>query len=137
MRSAESVMKRPKDHRREPAVPNPRTPRAFGRRPAFFAPHPPLMSGGWYQGEDHEVVGPGRYPVPRPPAKSVKAALSWVLFLGPLGFCYVSPVGGLIATAVSVTAITFGGAASMAVIWPVVMLLAVAALSGRRDDTTK
>ncbi|MFE6613828.1 hypothetical protein [Amycolatopsis sp. NPDC057786] len=137
MRSAESVMGRPKDHRREPAVPNPRTPKAFGRRPAFFAPHPPLMSGGWYQGDDQEVVGPGRYPVPRPPAKSVKVALAWVLFLGPLGLCYVSPVGGLIATAASVTAITVGGAALMAAIWPVAMVLAVAALSGRPDGDTK
>ncbi|RSN42930.1 hypothetical protein DMC64_25935 [Amycolatopsis sp. WAC 04197] len=134
MHSAESVMGRPKDHRRLPVGQNPRTPKAFGRRPAFFAPHPPLMSGGWYQGDDHEVVGPGRYPVPRPPAKSAKAALLWALFLGPLGLCYVSPVGGLIATAVSITAITFGGAALVAVIWPVVVVLSLAALSGRPDD---
>jgi hypothetical protein len=92
------------------------------------------MSGGWYQGDDHEVVGPGRYPVPRPPAKSVKAALLWTFFLGPLGLCYVSPIGGLIATAVSVTAITFGGASLTAVIWPVVMVLSLAALPRRSED---
>ncbi|MFI9452309.1 hypothetical protein [Amycolatopsis sp. NPDC052450] len=137
MRSAESVMGRPKDHRHLPAEENPRTPKAFGRRPAFFAPHPPLMSGGWYQGADHEVLGPGRYPVPRPTAKSVKAALLWALFLGPLGFCYLSPVGGLIATAVSVTAITFGGAPLVAVIWPVVMVLSLVTLSRWPGDDTR
>ncbi|ANN20099.1 hypothetical protein SD37_33860 [Amycolatopsis orientalis] len=134
MRSAESVMGPPKEHGRPHAGSDPLTPKAFGRRPAFFAPHPPLMSGGWYQGADHEVVGPGRYPVPRPPAKSVKAALLWTLFLGPLGFCYVSPIGGLVATAVSVTAITFGGASVLAVIWPVVMVLSLAALPRRSEE---
>ncbi|WP_409491199.1 hypothetical protein [Amycolatopsis sp. cmx-11-12] len=134
MRSAESVMGRPKDHRHEPAGENLRTPKAFGRRPAFFAPHPPLMSGGWYQGADHEVTGPGRYPVPRPPAKSVKAALLWALFLGPLGLCYVSPVGGLIVTAIAVTVITFGGASMVAVIWPLVMALSLTALSRRSGN---
>ncbi|WP_414939987.1 hypothetical protein [Amycolatopsis sp. cmx-11-51] len=92
------------------------------------------MSGGWYQGADHEVAGPGRYPVPRPPAKSVKAALLWALFLGPLGLCYVSPVGGLIATAAAVTAITFGGASMVAVIWALVMALSLTALSRRSGN---
>ncbi|WP_229908054.1 hypothetical protein [Amycolatopsis oliviviridis] len=127
-------MRRPKDHRHVIAEANPRTPKAFGRRPASFAPHPPLMSGGWYQSTDHEVLGPGRYPVPRPPAKSVKTALLWALFLGPLGLCYASPVGGLIATAVAVTAITFGGAAVLIVLWPVVMVLALAASFGRSGN---
>jgi len=126
-------MRRPKDHRHVPAEENPRTPKAFGRRPASFAPHPPLMSGGWYQSTDHEVVGPGRYAVPRPPAKSAKTALRWALFSGPLGLFYVSPVGGLIATAVSVAAITLGGASLLAVIWPVVMVLSLALSSGRSE----
>ncbi|MEV7554350.1 hypothetical protein AB0N89_32445 [Amycolatopsis sp. NPDC089917] len=137
MRSAESVMRRPKDYRHAPAEEDFRTPKAFGRRPASFAPHPPLMSGGWYQSDDHEVLGSGRYPVPRPPAKSVKTALVWVLFLGPLGLCYVSPVGGLIATAVSVTAITLGGASMTVVIWPVVMVLSLAVLSGRSEPESE
>ncbi|MFD5093595.1 hypothetical protein ACFWMR_23535 [Amycolatopsis thailandensis] len=134
MRSAESVMGRPRDHRHSPAEENPRTPKAFGRRPASFAPHPPLVSGGWYQGADHEVLGPGRYPVPRPPAKSMKTALLWVLFSGPLGLFYVSPVGGLIATAVSVTVITLGGASLAVVIWPIVMVLSLAVSSGRSEN---
>jgi len=123
MRSAESVMRRAENN-----GPDLRTPKAFGRRPAFFAPHPALMSGGWYQGDDQEVLGPGRYAVPRPPAKSAKTALRWTLFLGPLGLCYVSPVGGLIAAAVSVTAITVAGAWLAAVLWPVAMVLSLAAL---------
>ncbi|MEV6910363.1 hypothetical protein [Amycolatopsis sp. NPDC051071] len=129
MRSAESVLRRPENE-----GPDPRTPKSFGRRPASFAPHPPLMSGGWYQGDDHEVLGPGRYAVPRPPAKSAKAALLWTLFAGPLGLCYVSPVGGLIASAVSVTAITVAGAWLVAVLWPVAMVLALIALPGHAED---
>ncbi len=129
MRSAENVLRRPENQ-----VPDPGTPKSFGRRPVFFAPHPALVSGGWYQGDDHEVPGPGRYAVPRPPAKSAKAALLWILFAGPLGLCYVSPVGGLIAAAVSVMAITAGGGWLAAVLWPVAMVLALIALPGHADD---
>lgn len=131
MDSAGSVMERRKDHRHAPPGPSPRTPKAFGRRPAAFAPHPPLVSGGWYQGADHEVTGPGRYPVPRPADKSAKTALRLTVVFGPLGLCYLSTVGGLVAAVAAVVAIAIGGAVMVAVIWPVAMALSLLALPRR------
>ncbi len=131
MRSAGSVMEPRKDHRHVAAGPNPRTPKAFGRRPTAFVPHPPLISGGWYQRTDHEVDGPGRCPVRRPVEKSAKVALRLTLVFGPLGLCYLSTVGGLAAAAVGAATIAFGGVAMVAVIWPVAMVLALLALPRR------
>lgn len=127
MGSAGSVMERRKDHRHATAGPSPRTPKAFGRRPVAFAPHPPLISGGWYQGTDHEVTGPGRYPVPRPQVKSAKTAVRSALVFGPLGICYLSPIGGLVATVAAVAAIALGGAVMVAVVWPMAVVISLLA----------
>ncbi|QWF80431.1 hypothetical protein [Amycolatopsis sp. CA-230715] len=123
MRGAESVLGSASGCR---APAGPAAPQAFGVRPKIFAPHPPLVSGGWYQCDDREVAGPGRYPVPRPPERSALAALLWTTACGPLGLCYLSVAGGLIAAAVSVgVVIVAGTAAAVAVLWPVSMVLSL------------
>lgn len=128
MRGAESVLG-PDGRRGAPALPA--APKSFGVNPVIFAPHPPLVSGGWYQGDDREVAGPGRYPVPRPPEKSVVAALLWTTACGPLGLCYRSAAGGLIVAAVAVgVVIVAGTAAALAVLWPVSMVLSILAWPG-------
>lgn len=132
MRSAENVLWRLEDRRR-PASPTLQAPKSFSRKPAVFAPHPPLVSGGWYNTADQEVVGPGRYPVPRRTAKTAGAALLWTSFLGPLGLCYLSTVAGLAATTLTAaTLILSGNAVVLAVIWPVAMLLSLLHVTSRR-----
>ncbi|HJP74438.1 MAG TPA: hypothetical protein VJ914_09220 [Pseudonocardiaceae bacterium] len=109
-----------------------RTPRSTAVRPATSAPHPPLVSGGWYQGVDQEVPGPGRYPMARPARKSMAAALLWTLFLGPLGLCYLSAASGLVAAAATAVVFLAGGALTLAIIWPIAMILAFLAVWRQR-----
>ncbi|MFD9891751.1 hypothetical protein ACFWY9_20625 [Amycolatopsis sp. NPDC059027] len=127
MRGAENVVRRHEAGRQEFGAMPP--PRSFGIYPKPFTPHPPLVSGGWYQGAGREVVGPGRYPVDRPAGKSAGAALLWTVVFGPLGLCYFSVAGGLVAAAVAAAiVIAAGSAVLLAVIWPVSMVLALVAV---------
>lgn len=70
--------------------------------------------------------------------KSMAAALLWTLGFGPLGLCYLSGAGGLVAAAVAAVVFLAGGAPTLAIIWPVAMVLAFLAVwrqgagSGRR-----
>lgn len=133
MRSAENVLWRLEDRRHLPAGPTLQAPKSFSRKPPVFAPHPPLVSGGWYSGADQEVVGPGRYPVPRPTGKTAGAALLWALLFGPLGLCYLSPAAGILAAAATAAMLALSGSAvALAVIWPVVMLLSPILVTSRR-----
>lgn len=126
MRSAETVLGQFADRRHPAAGPTRRTPKSFSTKPVAFAPHPPLVSGGWYNGSDQEIVGPGRYPVPRPKDKTTGSALLWTFFFGPLGLCYLSVNAGVVATALTAAALVLSGSAiALAVIWPIVMLLSV------------
>ncbi|GAA1966587.1 hypothetical protein [Amycolatopsis minnesotensis] len=129
MRGAKSVLE-PADRHQTAPTPAP-TPESFGVKPKIFAPHPPLVSGGWYQCDDREVAGPGRYPVPRPPDRSAVTALLWATACGPLGLCYLSAAGGLIAAAVAAGVVVVAGtAAALAAIWPVSMVLSLLARRG-------
>jgi len=132
MRSAETVLGQLADRRHPAASPTMHTPKSFGTKPTVFAPHPPLVSGGWYNGSDQEIVGPGRYPVPRPKDKTAGSALLWTFFFGPLGLCYLSATAGLGATAAAAAAVVLSGSATaLAIIWPVVMLLSFLYTTGR------
>ncbi len=115
--------------RPEPAKPTqPTHGRANGRTPAPIPPHPPLISGGWYHSLARgEVLGPGRYPVPSPPDKSVGVALALGAFLGPGGLCYTSITAGLIAIGLSAITVVLTGVAALLLIWPV--SIAVSAIS--------
>jgi hypothetical protein len=108
------------------------TPGSFSAEPTTSAPYPPLVSGGWYQGVEQEVAGPGRYPMARPAEKSAVAAVLWVLFFGPLGLCYLSVAGGLIAAAATVVVIMAGGGLTLAIIWPIAIVSAVLAVRRQR-----
>ncbi len=132
MRSAETVLGRLADRRHSVAGRTMHTPKSFSTKPVVFAPHPPLVSGGWYNGSDQEIVGPGRYPVPRPKDKTAGSALLWTFFFGPLGLCYLSVNAGVAAAALTAAALILSGSAiALAVIWPVVMLLSVLHTTGR------
>lgn len=132
MRGAELSPESREDRHRPPIGFTSRPPTSFPPKPVVFAPHPPLKSGGWYQGAEQEVDGPGRYPMARPVQKSRRAALLWTLFFGPLGLSYVSVACGLIAAAVAAVVILAGGILTLAIIWPVAMVLAVLAVPRRR-----
>ncbi|GAA4533410.1 hypothetical protein [Amycolatopsis samaneae] len=120
MRSAEDVLRRPVGGNRGPV------PQSSARWPSAFEPHPPLVSGGWYQCADQEVTGPGRYPVDRPVGRSAGAALFWTTLLGPLGLCYFSFAGGLVAAVLAAAiVVATGSVVLLAVIWPVCMALAL------------
>ncbi|GAB3432935.1 hypothetical protein [Actinophytocola sediminis] len=126
MRSAENVLWRLEDRRYLAGAPAQRAPKSFSSKPVAFAPHPPLVSGGWYTSAARELAGPGRYPVPRPPAKTAGAALRWTLLFGPLGLGYLSPTAGSLATALTLGLLAVTGSVTvLAVIWPVAMLLSL------------
>jgi hypothetical protein len=132
MRSAETVLGRLADRRHSESGRTMHTPKSFSTKPVAFAPHPPLVSGGWYNGSDQEIAGPGRYPVPRPKDKTAGSALLWTFFFGPLGLCYLSVNAGVAATALTAAALILSGSAiALAVIWPIVMLLSVLHTTGR------
>lgn len=138
MRNAENVLWRVEDRRylvTTPTLPTLRAPKSFSSKPAVFAPHPPLVSGGWYNGAGQEVVGPGRYPVTRPTDKSAGAALLWTFFFGPLGLSYLSPTAGVWATALTAGLLVVSGSALvLAVVWPLVMLGSLVAATDRPAD---
>jgi hypothetical protein len=126
MGSAENMLWLVEDRRFVPTATGSHPPKSFSITPVAVAPCPPLVSGGWYNGADHEVVGPGRYPVPRPTDKTAGAALMWTFFFGPLGLCYRSTTAGTWATAVTAgMLVAFGSAVVLAVIWPLAMLLSL------------
>ncbi|MGA6164426.1 hypothetical protein [Amycolatopsis magusensis] len=60
--------------------------------------------------------------------KSPKAALAWALVLGPLGLCYLSVFGGVVATMVTAVAVLVGSPAMLAVLWPVAVALSLPAV---------
>jgi hypothetical protein len=123
MSSTQIVSEELKDRNWPAAGPILPMPESFSEKPVAVVPYPPLVSGGWYQGADDEVAGPGWYRVPRPADRSARTALFWTAVLGPLGLCYLSAVRGLIATAVSAAVVIVAGSVlPLAVIWPVVMV---------------
>lgn len=133
MRSAEMMLGRFEDRRHVPPGPTLQTPKSSATTPVVFAPHPPLMSGGWYQSAGQEIVGPGRYPVPRPQDKSAGAALLSTFFFGPLGLCYLSTTAGLLSAGLTAGLLVLAGSAlPLAVIWPLVMVVSVLAATNRR-----
>ncbi|MCT2584312.1 hypothetical protein [Actinophytocola gossypii] len=132
MRSAELALGRLENQRHLPS-PTLQTPKSFGTTPVVFAPHPPLVSGGWYKGADQEIHGPGRYPMPRPVEKRAGSALLWTFFLGPLGLCYLSPAAGLGVSALTAIVLAVSwNLQFLAVVWPLVMVLAVLVATNRR-----
>lgn len=102
-------------------------PRSHATTPRAFPPHPPLQSGGWYHGSTVEVPGPGRPPVVVPVTKSVALAVLLAALFGPLGLCYLSATGGLVATVVAVAVLGFAevGFLPLLVLWPLAVAGAV------------
>lgn len=111
-----------------------KTPKSRASTPLAVPPHPPLQSGGWYRGAMHELPGPGRPPVvaPRPKKSTGLAALLTLLF-GPLGLCYLSTTGGLVATVVAVAVLGYAGFWSLLLLWPLSVAVAVTASRLRLD----
>jgi hypothetical protein len=140
MPSVELTPEWPAGLRRPPTGLSWQTPRSYAVKPAAFAPYPPLVSGGWYRSVDQEVLGPGRYPVAAPVKKSAVTAVLLTLLFGPLGLCYLSAIGGLVATAVTVVVAMAWTVPTLAIIWPVAMGLAILSVrrqqSGRGDRAT-
>lgn len=131
MRNAENIRWRVED-RRYLVTPTLHAPKSFSSQPRAFAPHPPLVSGGWYSGTVREDAGPGRYPVHHPTDKSAGAALLWTLLLGPLGLCYLSTSAGTIVTALTVVLLAVSGnPLVLAVIWPTVMVASLVFATNR------
>lgn len=122
MRSDELSGERPADLIGSPAGNTSRTQRSSAVKPTSSAPH---------HGVDQGVSGPGRYPA-RPVRKSIVAALLWTLFFGPLGLFYLSAASGLVAAATAAVVFLAGGALTLAVIWPIAMILAFLTVWRRR-----
>jgi hypothetical protein len=100
------------------------SPRSHATKPAAFPPHPALQSGGWYQASPLEAPGPGRPPVIPTTKKSAGLAVMLSVLFGPLGLCYLSPTGGLVATVITVGVLGYSGSfLPLVFLWP----LAVAA----------
>lgn len=96
-----------------------------GSTPRPIPPHPPLVSGGWYHGMSvEEVLGPGRYPLQEPVDRSVGVALALTLLFGPVGLFYVSLVGGLVCSALTIVAVFLYGPAPLLIAWPISMVCA-------------
>ncbi|TDV52242.1 hypothetical protein [Actinophytocola oryzae] len=102
-------------------------PRSQASKPIAFPPHPPLQSGGWYHGTTIEVAGPGRPAVSTPSPKSATTAVLLSLLFGPLGLCYLSVTGGLVATVVTVAVLGWAGAGFLPLLflWPLAVAVAV------------
>ena len=101
-------------------------PTSHASTPRAFPPHPPLQSGGWYHGATAEAPGPGRPPVVPPTAKSTGLASLLSVLFGPLGLCYLSSSGGLVATVGTVAVLGyFGSFLPLLLIWPVSVAAAV------------
>jgi hypothetical protein len=106
-----------------------------GMTPAPIPPHPPLVSGGWYQGlSPEEVLGPGRYPVEPPGDKSVVTALLLTLLFGPAGLCYVTVMGGLICSVLTATAVALLGFEPLLIAWPLTMVCASILAAGMHAE---
>ena len=113
-----------------------KTPRSYVTTPPAFPPHPPLQSGGWYRGSLAELPGPGRPPVVVPPArKSTGVAVLLTVLFGPLGLCYLSGTGGLVATVVVVAALGLSGMGflPLLLLWPLCVVVAACAVRLRLD----
>jgi hypothetical protein len=86
--------------------------RSTATTPVAIAPHPPLASG------------PGRMPLNERAPKSAGLAFVLGMLFGPVGLCYVSVMGGVVATAL--TAVTLlvaeAGFVPLLVIWPLAVL---------------
>ena len=95
--------------------------------PTAFPPHPPLQSGGWYHATTIEAPGPGRPPVVTPTPKSARLAIALAALLGPLGLCYLSTTGGLVATVIAVGILGFAdvGFLPLLLLWPLSVAAAV------------
>jgi hypothetical protein len=109
------------------------TPRHQATKPAVFPPHPPLQSGGWYRGSVLEAPGPGRPPVVTRQEKSVGLAVLLTVLFGPLGLCYLSVGGGLVATVVVVAVLgqVSAGFLPLVVLWPLTVAAAAWGVSRR------
>jgi hypothetical protein len=125
------------ERREDPAGNNSQTLRSFLAKPTIAVLHPPLVSGGWYEGAEQEVSGPGRYPIARPVRKSMVAALVWTLCLGPLGLCYLSVAAGLVAAAVAAVVFLAGGFLTLAVMWPAAIVLAALTVWRQRSRRSR
>lgn len=113
------------------------TPRSQASKPDVFPPHPPLQSGGWYRGVVVEASGPGRPPVVPPVRKTTWAAVVLAVLFGPLGLCYASAKGGLLATVLTVAVLGYAeaGFLPLILIWPLAVAVAPALLArGRREQ---
>jgi hypothetical protein len=101
-------------------------PRSHASTPTAFPPHPPLQSGGWYRGSTVEAPGPGRPPVVPPAKKSAGLAVVLSVLFGPLGLCYLSTTGGLVATVFTVGVLGYSGSfLPLVLLWPLAVAGAV------------
>jgi hypothetical protein len=91
----------------------------------------------WDQLSVEEVLGPGRRPVGEPRDRSVAAALVATLGFGPVGLCYVSGVGAMISTGLTVLAVFLFGPATLGIAWPLSMACAGIIASGMHRDYTR
>lgn len=113
-----------------------KTPRSHASTPLAYPPHPPLQSGGWYRGTMVELPGPGRPPVLMPrPRKSDGLAIVLAVLFGPLGLCYLSVRGGLVATVAAVAVLGFAdmGFLPLVLLWPLSVVAAAVAIRLRLD----
>jgi hypothetical protein len=102
-------------------------PRSHATKPAAFPPHPALQSGGWYQASPLEAPGPGRPPVIPTTKKYAGLAVLLSVLFGPLGLCYLSMTGGLVATVFTVGVLGYSGSfLPLIVLWPVAVAVAAA-----------
>ncbi len=112
-----------------------KTPRSHASTPLAYPPHPPLQSGGWYRGTMIELPGPGRPPLVAPPVrKSARLAILLTVLFGPLGLCYLSTTGGLVAFVVVVAVLGFAGSfLPLLLLWPLCVAAAACASRLRLD----
>lgn len=114
------------------------TPRSQASKPVVFPPHPPLQSGGWYRGTVVELSGPGRPPVVVP-EKRVWVAVVLAALFGPLGLCYGSVKGGLLATVLTVAVLGYAemGFLPLLLLWPLAVAVAPALLARGRHPSVR
>ncbi|MGB3444588.1 MAG: hypothetical protein WBA97_38095 [Actinophytocola sp.] len=113
------------------------TPASQASKPDVVPPHPPLQSGGWYRGTVIEMPGPGRPPVLVAQEKVTWVAVVLAVLFGPLGLCYASAKGGLLATVLTVAVLGYAeaGFLPLVLLWPLAVAVAPALLAlGRRSS---
>jgi len=84
----------------------------------------------------YELPGPGRPPVELPrPRKSDGLAILLTVLFGPLGLCYLSVRGGLVATVGVVAVLGFAdmGFLPLVLLWPLSVVAAACAIRLRLD----